>query len=83
MTCREALNDAAGKLAAAGRENCTRTARLLLEDVLGMPASSFLLAPDMQLNARNLDAYRKMIKRAAGGEPPQYILGRWDFYGRP
>lgn len=33
------------------------------------------------LNDKQLEAMRRGMKRVAGGEPVQYVLGQWDFMG--
>ncbi|MDA3797702.1 MAG: peptide chain release factor N(5)-glutamine methyltransferase [Kiritimatiellae bacterium] len=40
------------------------------------------LKHDQVLNEKFLEAMRRGIKRLADGEPVQYIVGHWDFYGR-
>lgn len=58
-------------------------ARLLLH-VLGQKESSYLAvhgnAPLSPAEATALDNF---IKRRVAGEPLAYVLGSWDFYGRP
>lgn len=82
MTGREALNWAARLLVKAGRDDCAGMARRFLEEALGVPPAGLLSAMDEPLEDGRLHAFAAMADRAAGGEPLQYIIGHWDFYGR-
>jgi release factor glutamine methyltransferase len=82
MTGREALNWAARLLVNAGRDDCAGSARRLLEEALGVYPADVLEAMSRTLDDRSVHAFRGMADRMAGGEPLQYVLGRWDFYGR-
>jgi release factor glutamine methyltransferase len=82
MTGREALNWAARLLVNAGRDDCAGMARRMLEDALGISAAELIGAMEEPVDDARLHAFRAMADRAAGGEPLQYVLGRWDFYGR-
>jgi release factor glutamine methyltransferase len=82
MTAREALAEAKASLLASGREDGGRIALLLLGDALGLPHAALIAALDGPLDGGALARFRAMAERAAAGEPAQYILGHWDFYGR-
>lgn len=82
MTLRQALHDTRQTLRAAGVEGADSIAMLLLKETGGMAYAALVAAMDAPMDDRLLDRYRAMAKRAARGEPVQYILGHWDFYGR-
>jgi release factor glutamine methyltransferase len=81
MTGREAMKKAARMLDAAGREDAERAARLLLEESLGVSTAGLIQALGRDYTDDVLKGFMDMAGRAAAGEPVQYILGRWDFYG--
>lgn len=57
--------------------------RLLLH-VLGEAESSVLYAHgEKELSAQQAERLEALIARRATGEPLAYILGEWEFYGRP
>lgn len=82
MTGREAMKQAARRLAASGMENAERAARLLLEEALGVSTAGLIQALGRDYTAEQLRAFMDMAARAERGEPVQYVLGHWDFYGR-
>lgn len=68
-------------LADKGSESARLDAELLLAETLGIDQRVKLyLQFDRPLDAAELDAYRALVKRRAGGEPVAYILGRTFFY---
>ena len=58
-----------------------RDARILLAHVLGQ-ASPAALDPARVISAPEETAFAGLWERYEGGEPVQYILGEWDFWGR-
>ena len=54
----------------------------LLSCLLKCKRLDLQLKQDMELNEKYLEAMRRGIKRLAVGEPIQYIIGHWEFYGR-
>ena len=82
MTARTAMAAAQAALRAAGLTD-PRCARLLLEHALGMQGAALLAALDATLSPATQAAFESAVARAAAGEPLQYVLGSWDFYGRP
>ncbi len=82
MTAREAIGWAAVQLKQAGMEDSRRIAMILLEGSARLNASTLLLTPDLTVPDDALASFRLMVERACAQEPVQYILGRWDFFGR-
>lgn len=54
---------------------------LLLSHLTGKPRTQILLEPDLPLPEDKTRAFFDALKRRESGEPLQYILGKWDFYG--
>lgn len=79
MTVSQLLKNGQQTLAAAHIENSAQEARWLLESLHGMSREFIALNPDA--GVETADRYLELIERRRGGEPLQYILGEWDFYG--
>ena len=82
MTLRQALHETGQNLRSAGVEGADSIARLLLEEAGSFTYAALVASMDAPLNDGCLRSYRAMAERAARGEPVQYVLGHWDFYGR-
>lgn len=82
MTLREYLKSAAERLRKAGTESADFEARMILQQVLRLDYSSFILAGDGELSAADMVQAEKMLSERCRGIPLQYILGEWDFMGR-
>lgn len=61
---------------ASGRE-----AEILVSRVTGIPAGRLFLYMDAETGDA-AEALAPLLGRRAAGEPLQYVLGSWDFYGR-
>lgn len=69
------------KLVANGIDDAALEARLIIENVLGISYSEFLLKGNDDIaDAVSHEVGAKADRRIAG-EPVQYILGEWDFMG--
>lgn len=64
-----------------GLSEAKATARLLLEDGLGVTPAVLALRGDRVLEPETPPRYERFIKRIAGGEPPQYVIGSAHFMG--
>ena len=62
-----------------GIENGRLDAELLLAGVLGVRRLDLYLQHDRPLQPRELDAFKALLKRRAGREPLQHLLGRTAF----
>lgn len=54
----------------------------LLEDVLHFPRYASLTDPFREVDSRDCDLFLECVRRLAGGEPLQYIVGWTGFCGR-
>lgn len=70
-------------LADSGNENPHYEAQLLMEAVCGVSSLDIITNPDIPVtDSQKLEA-EAFASRRVSGEPLQYILGRWEFYGLP
>ena len=70
------LGEAAEILRAAGVENPTGDAGLLLTEICGVPRASLPFSADVEYDSPEFES---AIRRREGREPLQYILGKWWF----
>lgn len=54
----------------------------LLEDICGVTREQLAIHPERELSEAAVNAAVKGARRRAAGYPLQYILGKWEFYGR-
>lgn len=64
-----------------GQNEAKATARLLLEDDLGVTPSMLALRGDRVLEPETVARYERFIEKIKDGEPPQYLLGSARFMG--
>ena len=81
MTIRQALDQAARLLTAAGVDSPRQDAGLLLSDLLNMPLLQLRAAPDAPVHQEALALFFERVRRRAAREPLQYILGKAPFMG--
>ena len=81
MKIRELYKAVAEKLNFGGIESAETEARFMLYDALKLTASDFYMKSDCEVDTQSIEKLDKMCTRRLGGEPLQYILGRWDFMG--
>lgn len=63
-------------------EDAAFEAKELLQTVFGISRQDLLLGREIQVESEQLDRLRELATRRVSGEPLQYLLGEWDFYGR-
>lgn len=78
----DGFNLIVNKLSEAGAESPAFDASELLAFVLNTPYSS-ALDKEKELTQKEYAALISCAERRSKGEPLQYILGRWEFYGFP
>lgn len=70
------------RLRRAGVEAAGFELDLLLETFCSVSKENRLLHPDRQLSLEQVQQMRGLLSRREAGEPLQYLLGWWEFYGR-
>ena len=85
MTYRELLKAQAERLESAGNDNALFDCSELLGLAMGMDirSGSFESALDGQAESSVKAKFEELCSRRANGEPLQYLLGEWEFYGIP
>jgi len=81
-TVAQTISEAAQLLGSSGIANERLTASLLLAYTLGVNLIYIITHPDEQLTEEAQARFWELVKRRAGGEPFQYIIGGQEFYGR-
>ncbi len=77
----QCLNEATALLLQSGIDDARFDAECLFEKVFGIGKSQYLLLKSDVADAKKTEAYFELINRRKSGEPLQYILGEWEFYG--
>lgn len=80
-TYRELLREQAKKLTEAGIENAEFDCRELLAKAANKDTAELVVMLDENVETRIGDDFIAFCERRLGGEPLQYILGEWEFYG--
>ena len=83
MRLSEARGRVAAELRASGVESSEVEADLLVEHVIGRERSYFIGLPALHIGEEDLQRLLALASRRCSGEPLQYILGSWEFYGYP
>ena len=81
MTAEQVLRTAAEKLRAAQIENALFDASCLVENITGLSRTKIMLCDD-DIADEQAELVERAVLRRISGEPLQYILGEWDFFGR-
>lgn len=68
-------------LKTAGIDDADFEARVLLESVFGENAYVKLITDRLEVSETSCKTIFEMAKRRTVGEPLQYIIGEWEFYG--
>jgi release factor glutamine methyltransferase len=76
---RELLGVATDRLADAGHDNAGQEARWLVERAAGFEPAELYISLDRPASTRSGTFFFQMLDRRVGGEPLQYVLGRWSF----
>ena len=77
----ELLRDSTDELSTARLADSRRIARWICADVLGCSFAELLAYPDRQATRAQADSIRSSVRRCAGHEPVQYVLGYAAFRG--
>lgn len=75
----ELLVETTGRLEGAGIEGAAQEARWMLQEASGMDGAEWVLGATEPATVRGVTRLDAMVQRRCGGEPIQYVLGRWEF----
>lgn len=81
MTYRELLNNVRRTLSSSGIQAAQMEAFLLLEHSCGVDRTHYPLVSDTVCPSEMVEKLYMLMDRRLKGEPIQYILGKWEFYG--
>ena len=79
----ELLRECVKALEAAGNDNPRFEAEQLVMKFCGVKRSDILMFPGLEATAEQAAEVCGAVQRRNSGEPLQYILGEWEFYGLP
>lgn len=75
----ELLAETTARLENSGSPAAAMDARRIIEEATGVEPSGFHAVLAEPATVRGVAALDRMVGRRAGGEPLQYVLGRWGF----
>lgn len=81
-TIRQALIEAENTLESISDPDPSRTSRILLCHVLGIDEVKMISEAGREISVEEWNRFVRLVNRRMKGEPLQYILGEWEFYGR-
>ena len=73
------LAEAETRLTAAGLPTARQEARWIIEEVSGVDADEWTVGMTRPATVRGVAAFDTKMAQRLGGEPIQYVLGRWQF----
>ena len=71
------------RLTQSGNDNVRFEAEQLLQKATGADKLKLLTEPLCEVTDEQAAAFEALLERRVSGEPLQYILGEWEFYGLP
>lgn len=77
------LRECTRRLAEGGNEDPRFEAEQLVMHVCGVTRSDMVMYPGLPVTEEQQSEMGRCISRRLSGEPLQYILGEWEFYGLP
>lgn len=83
MTNREAFEYICGKLKNAEKEDFEFECRCIFEDIMGIDSLGLVIHGEDAADETKLKRALELTERRVNGEPLQYLLGEWEFYGMP
>ena len=77
------LRECTRALADGGNDNPRFEAEQLIMRLCGVTRNDMLIFPGLPVTEDQVDSVMGGVSRRLSGEPLQYILGEWEFYGLP
>lgn len=72
-----------GSFSGCGIENARFEAEQLLQQATGADRLSLVTSPETAVTEAQAQRVARLAERRISGEPLQYLLGEWEFYGFP
>ncbi|HRW78892.1 MAG TPA: hypothetical protein P5207_09515, partial [Candidatus Sabulitectum sp.] len=79
MKLARCLKAASSLMGAAGGDNPEWQTRVLAAHALGVPPAGLY---GLSFSPVEEESFFSLVRRVAGGEPLQHVIGEWDFFGR-
>ena len=83
VTLSELFRSAAERLTEQGNDNARFEAQQLIQKATGADRLKLATEPMCGVSEEDTAVFEAMLQRRLSGEPLQYILGEWEFYGLP
>lgn len=83
MTNREAFEYICGRLKNAEKEDYEFECICIFEDIMGIDLLQLAIYGENSADESKLKKALELTERRVNGEPLQYLLGEWEFYGMP
>ncbi len=81
VVVKELVKKTKDKFDKAGIENPAFNSLCLVEKAFGVSQQDLIINPATAVNDAELELFNKLVERRLNGEPLQYILGEWEFFG--
>lgn len=81
MNIGELLRECTQSLSEGGNDNARFEAEQLIMRFCGVTRNDMLIFPARPVTGAQAESVRQGTARRNSGEPLQYILGEWEFYG--
>ncbi|MGN1303545.1 MAG: peptide chain release factor N(5)-glutamine methyltransferase [Oscillospiraceae bacterium] len=83
MTNAELYDYIGSKLKNAGIEEYVFESRCIIEDIMGLDRLSLAMNAEKTADEAKKDKALLLLEKRLNGEPLQYLLGEWEFFGLP
>ncbi|MGN1139284.1 MAG: peptide chain release factor N(5)-glutamine methyltransferase [Ruminococcus sp.] len=83
MTLKELQITINNKLEKAGVDSPAFNSLCLIEHIYGYTQTDLITGSDKLVDESKLESLEKLVSRRINGEPLQYLVGQWEFYGYP
>lgn len=83
MTNKEVYEYISSKIKNAGIEDFEFESQCIVEDIMGLDRLELALNGDKPADEAKADKAFALVERRISGEPLQYLLGEWEFFGLP
>ena len=83
MTLKELQITINNKLEKAGVDSPAFNSLCLIEHIYGYTQTDLITGSDKLIDESRLESLENLVSRRINGEPLQYLVGQWEFYGYP